>query len=45
MLGNLVDIYNRELGYKNSSKHLYTIEVLDNERFIQNPVRDILSTG
>ena len=36
MLGNLVDIYNRELGYKNSSKHLYTIEVLDNERFIQN---------
>ena len=35
-LGNLVDIYNRELGYKNSSKHLYTIEVLDNERFIQN---------
>ena len=36
MLGNLVDIYNRELGYENSSKHLYTIEVLDNERFIQN---------
>ena len=36
MLGNLVDIYNRELGYENSSKHLYRIEVLDNERFIQN---------
>ena len=36
MLGNLVDIYNRELGYENSSKHLYRIEVLDHERFIQN---------
>ena len=36
MLGNLVDIYNRELGYENSSKHLYRIEVLDNERFIKN---------
>ena len=36
MLGNLVDIYNRELGYENSSKHLYRIEVLDNEKFIQN---------
>ena len=36
VLGNLVDIYNRELGYDNSSKHLYTIEVLNNEKFIQN---------
>jgi len=36
VLGNLVDIYNRELGYENSSKHLYRIEVLDNEKFIQN---------
>ena len=36
VLGNLVDIYNRELGYENSSKHLYRIEVLDNERFIKN---------
>ena len=36
VLGNLVDIYNRELGYENSSKHLYRIEVLNNERFIQN---------
>ena len=36
MLGNLVDIYNRELGYENKSKHLYTIEVLNNEKFIQS---------
>ena len=36
VLGNLVDIYNRELGYNNSSKHLYTIEVLNNEKFIQS---------
>jgi len=36
VLGNLVDIYNRELGYENTSKHLYRIEVLDNEKFIQN---------
>jgi len=35
VLSNLVDIYNRELGYKNKSKHLYRIEVLDNERFVQ----------
>tara|TARA_A100001515_G_scaffold51304_1_gene40446 strand:+ start:176 stop:1108 length:933 start_codon:yes stop_codon:yes gene_type:complete len=36
VLGKLVDIYNREFGYENKSKHLYTIEVLDNEKFIQN---------
>ena len=36
VLGNLVDIYNRELGYENKSKHLYTIEVLNNEKFIQS---------
>ena len=35
VLNNLVDIYNRELGYKNSSKHLYRVEVLDNKKFIQ----------
>jgi len=35
-LGNLVDTYNRELGYENTSKHLYRIEVLDNEKFIRN---------
>jgi dTDP-4-amino-4,6-dideoxygalactose transaminase len=31
----LVDTYNRELGYENTSKHLYRIEVLDNERFVK----------
>jgi len=36
VLSNLVNTYNRELGYENSSKHLYRIEVLDNERFIKN---------
>ena len=36
VLNNLVDIYNRELGYENSSKHLYRIEVLDNKKFIKN---------
>jgi dTDP-4-amino-4,6-dideoxygalactose transaminase len=36
VLRNLIDIYNKELGYENSSKHLYRIEVLDNEKFIQN---------
>ena len=35
-LSGLVDMYNRELGYENTSKHLYTIEVLDNEKFIHN---------
>ena len=39
VLNNLVDIYNRELGYENSSKHLYRIEVLDNEKFIKNMKR------
>ena len=33
-LQNLVDIYNRELGYNNSSSHLYRIEVTDNQKFI-----------
>ena len=33
-LQNLVDIYNRELGYNNSSSHLYRIEVIDNQKFI-----------
>ena len=38
-LGSLVDIYNKELGYENTSKHLYRIEVLDNEKFITNMKR------
>lgn len=33
-LQNLVNIYNRELGYNNSSSHLYRIEVIDNQKFI-----------
>ena len=33
-LQNLVGIYNRELGYNNSSSHLYRIEVTDNQKFI-----------
>ena len=38
-LKQLVDTYNRELGYENSSKHLYRIEVLDNQKFIENMKR------
>jgi len=34
VLGNLVDIYNQELGYENKSKHLYQIEVVNNKEFI-----------
>ena len=37
-LSNLIDIYNREFGYENTSKHLYRIEVLDNEKFIKNMI-------
>jgi len=44
-LSNLVDIYNRELGYENTSKHLYRIEVLDNEKFIENMKRDGIICG
>ena len=35
-LKSLRDIYNRELGYENTSLHLYRIEVLDNQKFITN---------
>ena len=34
-LQHLVDTYNSELGYENTSKHLYRIEVLDNEKFVK----------
>ena len=44
-LGSLVDIYNKELGYENTSKHLYRIEVLDNEKFIKNMKRDGIICG
>lgn len=38
-LGSLVDIYNKELGYENTSKHLYRIEVVNQEKFINNMKR------
>jgi len=38
-LGSLVDIYNKELGYENTSNHLYRIEVLNNEKFIKSMKR------
>ena len=39
VLKQLTNTYNRELGYENSSKHLYRIEVLDNQKFIENMKR------
>jgi len=33
-LERLIDTYNKELGYNNSSTHLYRIEVIDNQKFI-----------
>jgi dTDP-4-amino-4,6-dideoxygalactose transaminase len=38
-LGSLVDMYNKELGYENTSKHLYRIEVVNQEKFINNMKR------
>ena len=35
-LKSLCDTYNKELGYNNSSLHLYRIEVADNQKFIKN---------
>ena len=35
-LQQLVNIYNKEFGYKNTSQHLYRIEVTDNKKFINN---------
>ena len=34
-LGRIVDTYNKELSYNNSSKHLYRIETIDNVSFIK----------
>ena len=34
VLKQLCDTYNRELGYENTSQHLYRIEVIDNKKFI-----------
>ena len=44
-LSNLVDIYNRELGYENSSMHLYRIEVTDNQQFINKMKKDNIVCG
>jgi dTDP-4-amino-4,6-dideoxygalactose transaminase len=35
VLNNLVNTYNRELGYNNSSQHLYRIEVVYNKKFLE----------
>ena len=35
-LDNLIDIYNKELGYNNCSRHLYRIEVTNNKEFVNN---------
>lgn len=40
-LDNLVNIYNKELGYNNCSSHLYRIEVTNNKQF----VNDMKSVG
>ena len=40
-LDNLIDIYNKELGYNNCSRHLYRIEVTNNKQF----VNDMKSVG
>ena len=44
-LQKLVDIYNRELGYDNSSSHLYRIEVTDNQKFINKMREDNIVCG
>ena len=44
-LQKLVDIYNRELGYNNSSLHLYRIEVTDNQKFINKMKEDNIVCG
>jgi dTDP-4-amino-4,6-dideoxygalactose transaminase len=35
VLENLVNTYNREFGYDNTSKHLYRIEVVNNQDFVE----------
>ena len=44
-LNKLVDIYNRELGYKNSSLHLYRIKVTDNQMFINKMKKNNIICG
>ena len=44
-LQNLVDIYNRELGYNNSSLHLFRIKVTDNQKFINQMKQENIICG
>ena len=44
-LNNLVDIYNKELGYNNTSSHLFRIEVTDNNKFINKMKKDNIICG
>ena len=39
MLMTECDTYNKELGYENTSKHLYRIEVVNQEKFIDDMKR------
>ena len=44
-LDDLVDIYNKELGYNNTSSHLFRIEVTDNNKFINKMKKDNIICG
>ena len=44
-LENIVDIYNRELGYDNTSLHLYRIKVTDNQKFINKMKQENIICG
>jgi len=44
-LENIVDIYNRELGYDNTSLHLYRIQVTDNQKFINQMKQENIICG
>jgi dTDP-4-amino-4,6-dideoxygalactose transaminase len=39
------DLYNTELGYSNTSNHLYRIEVIDRDKFIQFMKNNGISCG
>jgi len=39
------DIYNKELGYKNTSNHLYRIEVMDNKMFTNKMLKNGIRVG
>jgi|TARA_Y100000310_G_scaffold61340_1_gene56612 dTDP-4-amino-4,6-dideoxygalactose transaminase len=45
VLNTLIDTYNSEFGYKNSSNHLYRIEVIDNQKFINDMKRSGIVCG